>query len=179
MEAMRSLKNCLILSAVAAALTACSILGSAREDFRPPAAEATWAPPVMPTTTPTRAPTTAPAVTGTPACTNELRFLEDATIPDGTAVIPAEGLDKRWVLENAGTCNWDETYSVRLISGPAMGASEMQALFPARSGTSFELRMHFTAPEDAGIYRSAWQAYDPGGEPFGETFYIEVVVITP
>jgi hypothetical protein len=38
------------------------------------------------------------------------------------------------------------------------------------------LRMVFTAPQEAGTYRSAWQAYDPDGGPFGDPFYIEIVV---
>jgi hypothetical protein len=36
--------------------------------------------------------------------------------------------------------------------------------------------MVFTAPSEAGTYRSAWQAHDPSGEPFGDLFFIEFVV---
>ncbi len=32
------------------------------------------------------------------------------------------------------------------------------------------IRIIFTAPADPGTYRSAWQAYNPKGEPFGEAF---------
>jgi hypothetical protein len=51
-----------------------------------------------------------------------------------------------------------------------------QALYPARSGTQVELRIVFTAPNEPGIYRSAWQAHDPEGQPFGDQFFIEIVV---
>ena len=120
---------------------------------------------------------TAPALpTPTLACTNILAFAADLSIPDGTVVAPGEQIEKRWQVRNSGTCNWDDTYRVGLIAGPALGASPEQALFPARSGTEAKIRMIFTAPADPGTYRSAWQALDPAGAPFGDPFFIEIVV---
>jgi hypothetical protein len=117
-----------------------------------------------------------PEATPTPACVPNLTFLEDLTVPDGSLVAPGSTLDKRWRVENSGTCNWDEKYRLKLVSGPEMGAKAEQALYPARSGTQAVLRIVFTAPEEPGPYRSAWQAYDPGGEPFGDPVFIEVTV---
>lgn len=114
--------------------------------------------------------------TPTPVCENNLLFVEDVTIADGTVVAPGQRLDKRWKVENAGSCNWGIEFEVRLVAGPAMGVPTVQALFPALSGTELEIRMVFKAPADAGVYRSAWQAYDPKGEPFGETFFIDIIV---
>jgi hypothetical protein len=112
----------------------------------------------------------------TPTCTDSLRYLEDLSIPDGTQVSAGQALDKRWSVENNGSCNWDERYRVQLIAGPGMGAASQQALYPARSGTQAVIRMVFTAPAESGAYRSAWQAYSPQGEPFGDPFFIEVIV---
>jgi hypothetical protein len=98
-----------------------------------------------------------------PACTNALWFFGDLTIPDGTVVFPGQRLDKRWLVKNAGTCNWDHRYKVRLEAGPNLGVPAQQALFPARGGVELTIRMNFIAPEDPGTYRSAWQAYDPEG----------------
>ncbi len=114
--------------------------------------------------------------TSTPPCTDNLTFQEDLTIPDGTQVSPGQALDKRWQVENSGTCNWDSRYRMKLIGGPAMGAAEEQSLYPARSGAKPVIRILFTAPDEPGTYRSAWQAYNPQGEPFGDPFFIEVVV---
>jgi len=110
------------------------------------------------------------------ACTDILVFAADLTIPDGTIVQPGEELEKRWQVRNSGTCNWDAGYQVRLTSGPAMGAPEEQALYPARTGTEAKIRMVFTVPEEPGTYRSAWQAADPAGQLFGDPFFIEIVV---
>lgn len=139
--------------------------------FRPPAA--------VDTPVPTQLPAGNPASTSPPPivnCTDVLVFLEDVTIPDGTLAVPGEPLDKRWKVRNDGTCNWEEGYALRLISGPAMGASELQALYPARSGTEALIRMEFTAPSESGLYRTAWQAYNPDGERFGDPFYMEIMV---
>lgn len=112
-----------------------------------------------------------------PACTNTLWFFQDLTIPDGTQVSPGERLDKRWLVQNAGTCNWDERYQIHLEAGSNMGVPAEQRLFPARSGLELTIRMNFIAPDEPGTYRSAWQAYDPDGVPFGDPFFIEVVVV--
>jgi hypothetical protein len=112
----------------------------------------------------------------TPACVPNLTFLEDLTIPDGTLVAPGAALDKRWQVENSGTCNWDQSYRVKLLSGPDMGAVPEQALYPALSGTEAVIRIKFTVPEEAGVYQSAWQAHDPEDEPFGDPFFIEIII---
>jgi len=109
-------------------------------------------------------------------CQDNLTFISDLTIPDGSKVKPDAILDKRWEVQNTGTCNWDERYTLRLIAGEPLGAKETQALYPARSGVSLVIRIEFLAPSQAGSYRSAWQAYNPAGEPFGDTIYIAVNV---
>ena len=114
--------------------------------------------------------------TPTVTCKDNLTFITDATIPDGTTVQVDSTLDKRWEVENSGNCNWLETYRVRLIAGPDLGAQPEQALYPARSGTRATLRIVFKAPTEPGSYRSAWQAFDPQGEPFGDPFFIEIKV---
>ncbi len=120
-----------------------------------------------------------PSPQPSPACTASLAFLEDITIPDGTTVNQGEILDKRWLVENNGSCNWDHRFSLRLIAGPNMATQTEYALFPARSGTQAEIRILFTAPQDPGAQRSAWQAYDPKGNLFGDPIFVEVVVINP
>ena len=118
-------------------------------------------------------------VNPTPDCTPSLTFLEDLTVPDGSVVTPGEQIDKRWLVENSGTCNWDASYRLRLVAGPDLDAKAVQALYPARSGTQAEIRILFIAPGEAGIYNSAWQAYSPQDSPFGDPFFIEITVVEP
>ena len=91
-------------------------------------------------------------------------------------VAPGSLLDKQWLVQNSGDCNWDSRYRLRLISGDALGAATEQALYPARAGTQAAIRMLFTAPQDSGVYVSEWQAFDPNGVPFGKSFYIKIEV---
>ncbi len=116
------------------------------------------------------------APTPTPICSTNLTFIKDITIPDGTQVSPGTIMDKQWLVQNSGDCNWDANYRLRLISGEALGASAEQALFPARPGTQATLRILFKAPQDVGQYISEWQAFDPNGIAFGESFYIKFQV---
>ena len=115
----------------------------------------------------------------TPACLDYLTYLEDLSIPDGAQVTPGQSLDKRWLVENTGTCNWNDGYSLQLVAGPSLGVAETQDLYPARSGSSATIRLIFTAPDEANTYRSAWQAVNPQGEAFGDPIFIEVNVVNP
>jgi len=136
---------------------------------------------------PTPAPTIAPTSETTPIpeggeqtdCTNNLVFKEDLTVPDGTIFEPGAKIDKQWQVENNGTCNWDERYSLQLVAGDTLGAKQEQALFPARAGSQATIRIEFTAPEETGSHRSAWQAVGPDGNLFGDPFYLEIMVAIP
>lgn len=127
-----------------------------------------------PTSSPT--PVSSPLPTATVTCEDNLIYLQDVTIPDGTQAEPGQLMDKRWEVQNTGSCSWDGRYELRLISGETLGAETIQKLYPARSATTTILRIHFTAPSEPGVYRSAWQAHDPQGQPFGDPIFIEIAV---
>jgi hypothetical protein len=149
--------------------------------FLPPTLSAVEALPTQ-TPAPTEHPTLSVAtlrVTPTLPCSNNLTFESDVTIPDGSKVAPGANLDKRWQVKNTGTCNWDARYHFKLVDGDSLGAVSDQALYPARAGSEAVLRLVFTAPPDPGTYRSAWQAFGPDGQTFGDPVFIEVEVTTP
>ena len=165
----------LVISAACTAQSTPTLFVPPTAEFAPPTTVAQGSRPTAapsPTAFPTR---TAVVATPTP-CTNDLRFVQDMTIPDGTTVTPAEPVDKQWLVTNAGTCDWDAGYRLKLISGDAMGAPTEQALYPARAGTQATLRIAFTAPETAGTYQNQWQAVAPDGTTFGESVYMQISV---
>ena len=151
--------------------------------FRPPTAQAPLIEPtfiiqptqeivvVESTPLPTIFPTTNPA-----DCVNDLTFLEDLTVPDNMFATFGLALDKQWLVENSGTCNWNSAYRLRNVGGAALGASEEIALYPARAGTQARVQILFTAPFAEGVYESAWQAMDANGNPFGDPIYIRIAV---
>lgn len=132
---------------------------------------------LAPTASPTPIELVDPArPSSTPACEDNLKFVADLTVPDGTIAARGALIDKRWQVENSGSCNWDDRYRLKIISGAEMGLEAEQALYPARSGASAVIRMLLLAPSKPGTYRSAWQAVGPSGELFGDIIYVEIRV---
>ncbi|HZW02299.1 MAG TPA: NBR1-Ig-like domain-containing protein [Anaerolineaceae bacterium] len=180
----RRVLTLILLSALALTAQGCGVSGPERtapggqagEPFVPATLEATEA--AEPTITPPVLTETA-GPTEAVDCESNLSFLSDLTIPDGTVVYPGAVLDKRWEVSNSGTCSWGEGYSLRLTAGDNLQANPEQALFPARGGSQTTIQITFQAPPEPGIYRSAWQAFDPDGEPFGDPIYIEIEVAAP
>jgi hypothetical protein len=147
--------------------------------FRPPTQPGPTA--ILPTTTPipqlfTSVPTVTVTATIPGPCTNNLSFLNDVTIPDDTSVLPGSTIDKQWLVQNSGSCNWDATYRLKWIGGDPLGASTEQLLYPAKAGTQATLRIEFTAPFTEGPYESAWQAVGPDGNVFGDLIFIKIIV---
>lgn len=128
---------------------------------------------VFPTETFTPAPI---EITAAPPCENNLTFLLDQTYDDGTVVLPGQSVDKQWLVENSGSCNWDSRYRLRFVGGESLGAAEELPLYPARSGARITLRIIFTSPTTPGSYQSAWQAISPDGTLFGDTIYLLIIV---
>jgi hypothetical protein len=146
--------------------------------YRPPTIAVHATQPVKAIATPTFATQfiETPLARATPTCTNNLTFMDDISIPDGMIVRPGDRVDKRWLVQNSGSCNWDERYQLKSISTSELNAPVELALFPARSGTKTILRILFTAPADLGNYQNTWQAYDPQGQPFGDPLTLQITV---
>lgn len=119
---------------------------------------------------------TPPAATPTPECDNDLVFLQDLTIPDGTHMQPGEEFEKVWQVRNEGSCVWGSGYYLRLQDGDALGTLGRQPLPASSPGDVVEIRIHFIAPDQPGNYRSAWKANDFGDTPFGVLIYLEIIV---
>lgn len=117
-----------------------------------------------------------PSPTATPPCLDGLAFVEDLTVPDKTVVNTGDIVDKQWLVQNNGSCNWDSRYRLKFVGGTEMGANVDQALFPARAGAQAIIRINFTAPPEPGTYTTAWQAVNPDGEPFGDAVFMEIIV---
>jgi len=109
-------------------------------------------------------------------CVSNLSFVEDLTIPDNSFVPFGSLVDKQWLVENSGTCNWNSAYRLRHTGGAVLGAPEEVALFPAKSGTQVTIQITFTSPFEEGVYESAWQAFDPNGLAFGDPIYMRILV---
>lgn len=160
-------------------LTGCNSFEPGKKEaayFIPPTLAITTTP-VPVATVATAATSIAPEATSEAGCSNLLAYIKDLTVADGTMFSPGESIDKRWLVENQGTCNWSFRYSLRHSGGDPLGALTEQSLTPALAGSQSVIRIEFTAPAQPGKYRSAWQAYTPDSKPFGDPIYIVIEVI--
>ncbi len=167
-----------ILLFVLCFVQACAPAPAPSAPFRPPSA----APPTPLSPTATRVPPTPTTLalptptTEASVCENELTFLDDLAIADNSVFSPGETINKRWLAENSGTCNWDASYKLLWVGGERLGAAEEQALYPAKAGTQATLQIIFIAPEESGIYQTVWQAADADGNLFGDKVYMQIIV---
>ena len=180
-------RNLFLLLLTLISASACSPLTTATP-FIPPTAQSLLIEPtfiINPTqnvgvqTTPL--PTIAlPTATLNPAdCVNNLTFIEDLTIPDNISIVYGATIDKQWLVQNSGTCNWNAGYRLRHVGGAVLGAPAELALDPAKSGTQATIQITFTAPFSDGEFESAWQAFDPSGLAFGDLVYMRIITISP
>lgn len=162
-----------LVSAACALIAACSG-GSGAANTPAPATLEVFVPAVV-TPTPV-SPPSADSTAMAETCENDARFVEDLTIPDGEHVAPGEEIDKRWSVQNTGSCDWGPGYRLVRISGDAFAGPDEIALYPARAGTDAIWQVLLEAPEFLGEYSSRWQAQAPDGSRFGDDVFVVVVV---
>jgi len=184
MDTRRFFRTCVSICffEITAILSACA---------RPVTEMPNYSSPTSPVTSPIQQPTETPAFyvpatimptetlipfsTTVPVCSNGLTYLYDVTIPDSSVVAPGSTLDKQWQVQNTGTCDWDNHYRLRLVSGVDMGIQE-QALYPARAGMKVVLQLTLNAPQEVGSYTNTWQAIAPDGNFFGDVVILIIIV---
>lgn len=130
---------------------------------------ATWTP-VGVTETPTAVPT---------VCTLDAAFVADVTVPDGTVFSPGERIDKIWRIRNSGNCPWESGYTWVFVSGAQMGAPASQAVPTTAAGANVDIGVTMYAPSTPGTYTGYWRMKSPGGEVFGQTSSVQIVVPAP
>ena len=130
--------------------------------------------PIIPTSTPLPEPVASP--TATPPCVDGLAFVEDVSIPDGTTVSPGSSVDKRWLVQNNGSCNWDARYRLKFVGGLEMGAATSRRSTPPVPEPRRPSASASSRQTEPGTYTTAWQAIDPNGEPFGDAIFMEIQV---
>ena len=160
-------------------MTLTSVAETVRADIEqestslPPTGEA----PTLPATVTYNPPNTQVPPTSTVIPCNDVRFITDVTVDDGTKFLPGETFNKVWRLKNVGSCNWNTSYGVTFDSGDSMGAP-VTVYLPGdvAPGQEVDVAVAMKAPTNAGTYRSNWKMRDQGGAKFGLQFYVEIVV---
>lgn len=117
-----------------------------------------------PSPTPEAAATTPTVMAGCLAAV----FVEDVTVPDGSAFAPGESFVKTWRLMNRGTCPWTTDFALVFAGGERMDAPERIPLpQEVPPGAIIEISVPMRAPATPGEYRSFWKLRSDSGIEFG------------
>lgn len=114
---------------------------------------------------------------------NDAAHLGDSP-PDGTVIEAGKNFTKSFMLQNTGTCAWDEGYSFTFIperSSPdlkgysiVLKKEKPEEYTKPGFGQTFVLKL--TAPKTAGTYKAFWKLKDDAGNFFGPLVWLEIVV---
>lgn len=110
---------------------------------------------------------------------NNLAFVRDVTVPNGTIFKPGEDFVKIWKVANTGTCNWMYQYGIIFVSGVTLNAENKKLGHIVTAGHWDEISLGMGAPNSPGTYTSSWRMTDADGHPFGATFAVTIVVSNP
>jgi hypothetical protein len=101
----------------------------------------------------------------------------DVNVPDNTVMNPGQDFIKTWKVKNTGSCPWGAGYVLDYggyedeMSGQFIALTEV-----IQPGQEAEVSVQFKAPDEAGIYVSAWTMENPQGVPFPEIVFVKIIV---
>jgi hypothetical protein len=157
-------------STVAAQLTQSAALTPSPEPTQtaapsntPPPTAAPEAPAVPSQPTNTAPPPTAAPATGQDAAS----FVDDVTIPDGTAITAGAAFDKVWRIRNNGQSTWTSAYALVFIDGERMGSPDSIAMpKEVKPGETVDIPVRLTAPTKSGTYQGFYRLRNASGQYF-------------
>ncbi len=131
------------------------------------------APVVEPTPTPTEASTSEdtaqpaqPIVTQDPNCEDQVVFIKDVNVPDGTFYDPGAKFTKVWQVKNSGTCTWNG-YNLVFEQGDVMSAPLTDPFPAAAPGEVIDISLELTAPQRTGLQTGNWIFQTPQENALG------------
>jgi hypothetical protein len=136
-------------------LTSCSTLGSAEQTFH-------------------ETPTTFVRIATESTCDN-LTFISDSSIPDGTVMTAGQEFIKTWKVKNIGSCTWTTGYNIAFAYGEKLGGQDTALTAEVLPNTEAEISLTLKAPPTVGTYKSFWHLANNNGSAFGP--FLSVVIL--
>jgi hypothetical protein len=122
-------------------------------------------------------------ITSTPQACDQVTFLRDISIPDGTYLLPGTAFTKTWELKNSGSCAWNSMYTLVFANeGDLMGGAVSKPLITSGAvapGEVVQVSVDLIAPAAPGDYKGNWRIRNPAGSDFapgGKPFWVAVKV---
>jgi hypothetical protein len=104
-------------------------------------------------------------------------FVDDLTIPDGTAMDMGTNFAKKWRVRNTGTVTWGDGFELVHADGQAMTANTVQKVPPAHVGDLVDIELQLTAPNQPGTHLSRWRFRSPNRAFFGNGYRLKSFAI--
>jgi murein DD-endopeptidase MepM/ murein hydrolase activator NlpD len=111
-----------------------------------------------------------------PRLTDNLVFVADVTIPDGSLIPAGAQFIKTWRVRNQGTTEWGQGYVFIFSENTPMAQVTEMPLPPSKPGEESTISITLTAPSEPGRYKSTWQAHNPDGRAFGNKIFVLIRV---
>lgn len=101
----------------------------------------------------------------------------DVNVPDNTTMTPGQDFIKTWKVKNNGSCPWDPDYELVYAGYSDDMSGQFQPLTEVvQPGQEVDVSVQFSAPDEPGVYLSAWQMSNPAGITFPEPIYVKIIV---
>ena len=111
-----------------------------------------------------------------PDLLNQLTFVADVTIPDGTPVQAGQVFTKTWRVRNTGQSTWSAGYVLAFFADEQLSGPASVALPALAPGQVADVSLQLTAPAAPGRYKSTWKGRTPQGVFFDYDLYADIVV---
>jgi hypothetical protein len=117
----------------------------------------------------TQKPSSTPSPSDTTAvCTNRAEFIRHLSVSDNSKIKADYYFAKVWRVKNAGTCTWNQEYSLVFDHGDSMKSPpETPLTREVKPGEMIDLQVALLAPIEPKIYAGYWLLRDPTGQTFG------------
>lgn len=110
---------------------------------------------------------------------DEMSWVADVTIEDGSPMLPGEAFVKTWRIRNTGMTTWEAGYELAFFGDEKMDGPDRVALPPAKPGETVEVSLLLTAPTELGLHKSTWKGRNPQGKVFEYEMFALIEVIQP
>lgn len=114
-----------------------------------------------------------------PAKRNEMSYVADVTVSDGSVIQAGQDFVKIWRVRNTGDTSWGTGYTLGHFAERRMNGPDSLPLPAAAPGEIVDLALTLRAPTTAGHYRSVWKPRTPDGKFFDFDLYADIVVVQP
>lgn len=129
-----------------------------------------------------------PTVTGTPPTAtansggqafgcNNLAIVRDVNYPNGTTVKVGETITKTWKVQNTGSCDWNFNYALIAIQDEHFRSTWSKIGKVVPPGNWAEISVVLEIPKRDGTFTGSWRLADAGGNAFGATLSVSIVVV--